>query len=449
MKHLQVGLIACLLITAAAVRPAEACSCVASGPACEDYWRVSAVFVGRVVSISRDAGKLPARAPARRVRFDVSEAFSGVSKGTVEVTTGAGGGDCGFPFKEGVEYLVYANGAAETGGLTAGICWRTRELARAGEDLEYARRVAAGAPVQGRISGSVMLETRSLGRAPARAPRPLEGVGVRLLRDGQSTRVVTGIDGRFSAEGLTAGRYDALLELPDGVYAEGWPRTIELRDARSCAELHVAAFPDGRVSGRVIDAAGRAVPGLTIELTVPAGLDAAPGPERIRDLTDSDGRYELAHVPAGRFVVGINTQPAQSGEPEPRLFHPGVAVLNAATRVSLRAGERITLRDFQLPRELTYVALSGVVLDAGGSPAANARVYLKGPAEADYILSEPAITDSSGRFVLAAVPGRSYKIFAERPRGEGPGAATDSSELVAFTADAAATPFRLLLRQRY
>jgi 5-hydroxyisourate hydrolase-like protein (transthyretin family) len=303
--------------------------------------------------------------------------------------------------------------------------------------------------VQGRIAGHVMLETRSLGRAPARAPRPLEGVGLRLVRDGQSTRVMTGTDGRFSAEGLAAGRYDAVLELPEGVYADGWPRQIEVRDARSCAELHVAAFADGRVSGRVVDAAGRPIRGLTIELTIPAGLDEPAGPERIRDLTDGDGRYELARIPAGRFVVGINTQPRQGGEPEPRLFHPGVAALTAATRVPLRAGERVTLGDFQLPRELVYVALSGVVLDAGGVPAADARVYLKGQAEADYILSEPAITDSSGRFVLAGLAGRGYRIFAERPRGGGPGAGTDSSELAAFTANAAAAPFRLVLRRRY
>jgi hypothetical protein len=450
MKQVLIGLFTCLLIGAAGVAPAEACSCVESGPACEDYWRVSAVFAGRVLSISRDAGKPGSRAPAtRRVRLEVTEAFTGVGKGTVEVTTGSGGGDCGFPFREGAEYLVYATGADGAGGLTVGICSRTRELDRAGEDLDYARRVASGAAVEGRIAGGVMLETRSLGRASARAPRPLEGVGVRLMRDGQSTRVVTGADGRFSAEGLTAGRYEALLELPEGVYAEGWPRRIELRDARSCAELHVSAFADGRVSGRIVDAAGRPVAGLTVELTIPAGIDEAPGPERIRDLTDSEGRYELAHVPAGRFVVGINTQQRQGGEPEPRLFHPGVAALNGATRVSLRAGERVTLRDFQLPRELAYVPVSGVVTDAGGVPAANARVYLKGPAEADYILSEPAVTDAGGRFVIAAVAGRGYRIFAERPRGEGPGAGADSSDLTAFAPEAGAAPLRLVLRRRY
>lgn len=450
MKQLLIGLFACLLIGTAAAGPAEACSCVETGPACEDYWRVSAVFAGRVLSISRDAGKPRSRAPGtRRVRLEVTEAFTGVRKETVEVTTGSGGGDCGFPFREGAEYLVYATAADGAGGLTVGICSRTRELARAADDLDYARRVASGAPVEGRIAGAVMLETRSLGRASARAPRPLEGVGVRLIREGQVTRVVTGTDGRFSAEGLAAGRYEAVLELPEGVYAEGWPRRIELRDARGCAEVHAAAFADGRVSGRIIDAAGRPVAGLTVELTIPAGIDEPAGPERIRDLTDSEGRYELAHVPAGRFVVGINTQPRQGDAPEPRLFHPGVAGLTAATRVSLRAGERITLGDFQLPRELVYVAVSGVVTDAGGAPAATARVYLKGPAEADYILSEPAVTDASGRFVIAAVAGRGYRIFAERPRGEEPGAGADSSDLTAFIARAGAAPFRLVLRRRY
>ena len=442
-----------LVMTAVLLAPrtADACSCVESGAACEEYWKASAVFRARVESIARQAVKPPMRLPAsRRVTLVVLEAFSGVPKGTVEIVTGSGGGDCGFPFREGAEYVVYARRSDPGAPLTVSICSRTREVAQAESDLEYFRAIESGAPVPSRISGQVQLATRSLGRGPVREPRPLQDVGVRLEQGGQSTRVVTDPAGRFVAEGLAAGRYTASLELTDGLYAEGWPKTIDLADARGCAEVRATAYADGRVSGRAVDAAGRPVVGLTVELTVPAGLDESPGPERLRDLTDGEGRYEIVHVPAGRFVVGINTERDREGrELEPRYFHPGVAVLTGATRVMLRPGERVALPDFKLPRDVVFVAVSGLVLDPDGAPAPGARVYLKGQADVDYILSEPAITDASGRFTLAAVAGRPYRLFAERSRDDGSVARIDSSEQVPLTASAAAPPFKLTLRRRY
>ena len=105
--------------------------------------------------------------------------------------------------------------------------------------------------------------------------------------------------------------------------------------------------------------------------------------------------------------------------------------MTAASGVTLKTGERVTLRDFVLPRDVVFATVSGIVVDAAGAPAANALVYLK---EADYILSEPAITDGSGRFTLAAVAGGSYQLFAERPRDDAASVRVDSSEPIAFTA---------------
>ena len=227
---------------------------------------------------------------------------------------------------------------------------------------------------------------------------------------------MTGADGVFAATGLAAGQYTVRLDLPDGLAGEVWPKTIDLVDARGCAEVQGEAFADGRVSGQVVDAAARPIAGLTVELRVPAGLDAALGPEPLRALTDAAGRYEISRVPAGRFVIGINTRRDGEGRlSEPRLFLPGVASLASATRVRVAEGERVTVENFVVPGAFRFVSLTGVVFDASGTPAANARVYLKGPAESDYLLGEPVVTGPDGRFTLAAVAGRSYRLFAERP----------------------------------
>jgi hypothetical protein len=167
-------------------------------------------------------------------------------------------------------------------------------------------------------------------------------------------------------------------------------------------------------------------------------------------LTDDEGRYEIVHVPAGRFIIGINTQRSRDGLLlEPRLFYPGVTSLSGAAGVTLKSGERTTLRDFVVPRGIVFVAVSGIVVDANGAPAPNAQVYLKGELDADYILGEPAVTDASGRFTLAAIAGRNYRLFAERSRDDPRIARIDSSEQVPFTAAVGAPPFKLILRARY
>jgi hypothetical protein len=52
-----------------------------------------------------------------------------------QVSTGYGGGDCGYLFKPGVDYLIYAHGSPND--LSVVICSRTAELSHAGEDLSY------------------------------------------------------------------------------------------------------------------------------------------------------------------------------------------------------------------------------------------------------------------------------------------------------------------------
>jgi len=448
-------MVSMLLVSVAALAsagPAEACSCVTSGAACEAYWQSGAVFVGRVTSVA-SAPAQKGRAQflrSRRVTLEVIEAFSGVAGRTIEVSTGSGGGDCGFPFKEGMTYVVYGSPGESDGSLLVSACSRTRALSDASSDLTYARAVASGVPLTGTISGTVMWTNRSLAPGVARTSRPLEGAGVRLERDGQATRVMTGADGRFAATGLSAGRYSVRLELADGLAGEVAPSTIELKDARGCAEAVAQAFADGRVAGRVVDAARRPIAGLTIDLTLPAGIDDSLGPERLHALTDATGRFEIAHVPPGRFVVGFNTRRDGEGRLiEPRFFYPGVEALPAATRVTLTAGQRVDLKDFVLPAAVDFVAISGVVLDANGAFAANARVYLKGASENSYVLGEPVVTGADGRFVLAAMAGRPYRVFAERLRGDGPGARVDSSEQFATMASRDAVPVKLVLRQLY
>jgi hypothetical protein len=80
--------------------------------------------------------------PFMLVSFDVSRSYSGQQEKRVELRTGMGGGDCGYPFEVGKQYLVYA-GKDESGQLSTGICSGTGLLEDRKADIASLR----GSPV--------------------------------------------------------------------------------------------------------------------------------------------------------------------------------------------------------------------------------------------------------------------------------------------------------------
>jgi hypothetical protein len=427
---------------------ADACSCRANAPACEAAWSATAVFVGRVESIEpiQVAGR-PSRFASKRVRFKVIEAFTGPGAAEAVIETGSGGGDCGYRFRQGREYLVYAQKDGPSGRMTVSTCSRTSMLESAAADLAYLRTaLTSGAPL-GRVAGTISLVSRNLATG-SETRRPAARIPVIVEREAATSRAATDARGRFEIVGLQPGSYEVRLDLPETQSGLVDPAVVELRDARGCVETSGTVINDGRISGRVVDSNGRPVPGLTVDLTVPAGIDEPFGSERIRAVTDADGRYELRRVPAGRFVVGVNTQRDSKRElPGPRVFHPGVEAIAAATRVALAAGARLTLPDLRLPVGAAPVRVTGIVVDANGVPAIGANVYLKSAAEEAHILGEPIKTDSMGRFALAAFDGFEYLIFAERVSLSP--SRVESSDESRVSASPSIAPLKLTLRARY
>ena len=139
-----------VLVAVAWAHPADACSCLPSGPPCQNLFQSDVVFVGTVTGIR------PMRAPEterlvlerRIVAFNVEKGVRGINGSAVDVRTGSGGGDCGFDFKIGERYVVYAYRHPD-GWLSTGTCSRTRLAADAAEDLAYFGALPAPAPGRG------------------------------------------------------------------------------------------------------------------------------------------------------------------------------------------------------------------------------------------------------------------------------------------------------------
>jgi hypothetical protein len=113
-----------------------ACSCVPPRSPSEEFKESDAVFSGKVVRVyetTRKEPKIRERVSQRAVIFSVDRTWKGVNESHVVVYTGFDGGDCGYPFEVGKEYLVYAYD--DTDWVT-GICSLTKPLSLAQPDIE-------------------------------------------------------------------------------------------------------------------------------------------------------------------------------------------------------------------------------------------------------------------------------------------------------------------------
>lgn len=114
----------------------KACSCAQLPSVAEELKGSNAVFSGKVVKI-RERRNIKGY-KVRSVLFEVENTWKGTKQSQVLITTGLGGGDCGYDFTEGHEYLVYAHDSTMYGSksLVTVICNRTNELSSSKEDLK-------------------------------------------------------------------------------------------------------------------------------------------------------------------------------------------------------------------------------------------------------------------------------------------------------------------------
>ena len=120
-------IIPALVFMWAALPQIWACSCVGEPTPFVAADLVAAVFTGTVIDFldqipSPTEGKSAIAWPLRVVRIHIGQVLSGIDlrQKEIEILTGRGGGDCGYPFKTGVDYVIYAS-RRPGGGLQTGM----------------------------------------------------------------------------------------------------------------------------------------------------------------------------------------------------------------------------------------------------------------------------------------------------------------------------------------
>jgi protocatechuate 3,4-dioxygenase beta subunit len=198
-------------------------------------------------------------------------------------------------------------------------------------------------------------------------------------------------------------------ETPTGAQVPGMPP----REAQAQVQKGSA-----RLRGRVV-AAQAGTPLRRAQITVVGAQTAL----RRVTTTDSEGRYEFAEFPAGRFTVTATKAgyvPLQYGQKRP--FEEG-------TPVTVADGQTVERIDFTLPRGSVIVVR---VMDDFGEPLAGAQVqvqrYQYGPDGQRRLTSVPSggfgltSTDDRGEFrAYGLMPGEYVVSASERNIGTLPG----------------------------
>jgi hypothetical protein len=347
------------------------------GPACQAFWQTSAVFDGTVISIEpvqRDdfIGGSTVRITENVVRLDVRQAWKGVDTSTIEVVTNVGGGSCGFDFKLGGRYLVFADRGTLDGRLQVSICNLTREFDGTGDAAAFLASLAL--PFKGgRAFGKIDLSVRSFKPDDGASKRMPFEIPVRLVGNGQERKVTT-TAGRYEFSGLVPGRYSVTITVPTGYSTWRTEREAEIHDGRGCAQTDFTLSPAGRISGRLVDTNGRGVYNVSVDVTAfDATIHPRYGFAPVEVRSDGNGYFDVEHLPPGHYIAAINLRDLpDEWNPYPRTVYP--ASDEPPQVIELTLGQTVDLGPWVLPPPLKVVEVSGVITWHDGTPAAGVNV---------------------------------------------------------------------------
>jgi hypothetical protein len=309
-----------------------------------------------------------------------------------------GGGDCGYAFQAGVDYIIYAYKNPE-GRLETGICSRTRPLAQAAEDIAYLRALPQLPP-------TAEIRVSVVDNSIWQAIRPMQRVRTTVSGPDGIREALTDRAGRAAFAGLPPGEY-SVRWASDG-YKSG-DRKVQLH-AQGCAEVPAFMLPNRRILGRVLTRAGLPAAKVMIEM-VPAhpGPDDSPIAQEYAT-TDLDGHYEFEYLRTGDFYLGVNLdRPPSLENPYARWFFPGTGETVGATIVHFEKTPGVQTFDLILPEPQKDRIIEGVVVWPDGRPA-RATLPLEDPRWPGYAAF--GSSDGDGHFRLHSFDGTLYRLHA-------------------------------------
>jgi protocatechuate 3,4-dioxygenase beta subunit len=287
---------------------------------------------------------------------------------------------------------------------------------------------------------------------------------------GEDYVVLTDAEGRYRANNLPEGRYEAHVSLGGCVREKPSPNgslneSFSVSEGASLENVDFALVRGGVITGRVTDTDGRPLIARAVSLQV-VGEGGQKLDARIQNIsnwmttlnmfqTDDRGVYRLFGLRAGRYVVsagGDSNMAFVTGAEYARVWHPDAADENQAKVIEVAAGGEVTGVDIRLGvAKKTYEASGRVVDDETGKPIAGASVtYTKSEGSGSIVdFGLPGATpktDEQGNFHFSGLTPGQYRLsladFTSFLTGGGSGYYSDGAKFEIQSADVAGVEIR-------
>jgi hypothetical protein len=409
------GLIVLLALTLVSARDARACSCASSGPPCQSVFQADAIFVGTVRSmVALPDDDLPPPPPGstripRMLRVDFADVQ--VHRGQPAITsvfTPGSGPACGYQFKQGERYLVYATRQVNGTELVTGICSRTRPLADAAEDLRFLQTLSAPRRGGARVYGTITHWERNLSTGEPKEYGPVRDVFVSVVGPAGTFSASTDDSGQYEVT-VPTGKYEITV-LPPATYSTRSLRLpLELTDVRACVLANFGVQFDGRIRGVVRQSFGEPAANVSVQVMAAADVGKSGNIHTLNAQTDAGGHYEFTEVSPGRYVIGVDL--IRRMDPQavfPPTFHPGTTDRALATVVELDGGQHRDLEPMALPAPRRSFKLTGTVVREDGSAAPGVFISLRDGVETWRQVAAGTKTGFDGSFSFVVHEGLSY-----------------------------------------
>jgi hypothetical protein len=272
------------------------------------------IFVGTVtarvpldrVAVASSPSSIVGRAVA--YSFRVAETLRGPNTDGQEIVveTGEGGGDCGYLFQIGKEYLVYTT--TYQNRLTTSICTKTQPKIMVGALLRQLRNLRDGQATDS-LFGTIGTPQHGVQQVELVEKKTLAQVRVRLTSsDKRQYSTLTDSEGIYSFRVLPPDNYQMEVDLPTGLSTwqqnTGKPfivRIWENKNLMGC-RVDVVALPDGRISGTVVNSKGKGLTGfVTLKPASQNQVDPPYSGSKFPGSATKNGAFTLYQVPPGKY----------------------------------------------------------------------------------------------------------------------------------------------------
>lgn len=278
----------------------------------------------------------------------------------------------------------------------------------------FAQTNADASANAGALSGAVV---------EAKSQEPVRKALV-TMRGDQNSAIGTRTDaaGKFEFHDLKPGSWTITVERDDYVAGkDSQHRIVSVRAGETTRDVNLQMVHTGSISGRLTDADGDPLSGVTIAVTA-VKPGRTPGTQQDGwAITDDRGEYRAWNIAPGEYRISaayrprpevneLHMQPPAT-EAWPTMWYPGAMDQRQASTVTVDAGADLRGYDFHLVK-MSAARVRGRVATAGGTLPMFVMLSLAPISSASVQMATTVVRDPKGGFEFTGVlPGR-YRLEA-------------------------------------